>query len=428
MNKASDGESIAAQRIYRHPLLAAMNPLIGKRSTDPKRRGGWTELGITRCSILMAWSEANTLLDRFTYAYELAGAIKADTYTGFSIARRRLGVRLVGRVRASLAQRLRNIPAGLWTIRGWCVFAVDGSKFNAPRTAKNEIVMGVSDRDKAGPQMLATIIVHLGSCVLWNWRIGKGHASERDHLRRLVGSTPSNALLVADAGFMGFDCLREVIESGRHVLVRLAGNARLIAGLDQRDDVLALWPETARHRAGPLMLRVISVPDGRGGHVMIGTSVLDPSRLSDADAAAFYRMRWDVELTYRSMKQTLDRRKVRSSAPTQACLELHWTMVGLMTLGLLTISRMSRRRSRRRWSVAGALRIVRLCARSLTRMRADRLLCGLSEAVIAERTRRPKPARNWPHKKHQRPPGPPNIRTATTRDHRQLAEIINIRK
>ena len=244
MNKASDGDSVAAQLIYRHPLLAAISPMVGKRSTDPKRRGGWTELAITLCSILMAWSEASTLLDRFSNACELAGALKADTYTGFSLARRRLGVMLVGRVRASLAARLQDIPAGLWTTRGWCVFAIDGSKFDAPRTADNETAMGVTACDRAGPQMLATILVHLGSCVLWNWRIGKGHGSERAHLSRLIASTPSNALLVADAGFMGFDCLREVVDAGRHVLVRLAGNARLIAGLDDRNMTTDSWPKS----------------------------------------------------------------------------------------------------------------------------------------------------------------------------------------
>jgi hypothetical protein len=136
--------------------------------------------------------------------------------------------------------------------------------------------------------MLVTILVHLGTGVLWNWRIDRSYGSERTHLRRLCRSTPRNALIVADAGFTGHACLREVIDSGRHVLVRLAGNTRLLERLTEHKNVVALWPERMQYKYGPLMLRLIRVRDGRGGEVVLGTSVLDPSRLSDRDAAAIF--------------------------------------------------------------------------------------------------------------------------------------------
>lgn len=422
MLKASLGGGAATSTLYRHPLLAALIPLLGSLArTLPRRAGGWGDLQIILCSLLVSWSDAATMLDRFLAAHDLAGPADACTFTGYSRALRRRGVMLVGRLRTHLAIQLRVAAAGVWTVRGWCVFAVDGSKFDAPRTAANEAAMGVTE--KSGPQMLATILVHLGTCTLWNWRIDKGRGSERKHLGRLFHSSPKHALILGDAGFMGFDCLRAVVESGRHVLVRLAGNASLITGLTDREDVVAVWPVDRQRRMPPLLLRLIRVRDGKH-QITLGTSVLEPERLSDRDAAALYRMRWGVEVCYRSLKQTLDRRRMRSAAPMQAWLELHWTMVGFMVLGLLTLSAMGRSRSRRRWSVGGAIRIVRHAARARTPQQAHRRLRGLGGAVMADNSRRSKKAWNWPHKKRQKSPGPPKTRPATPDERRRYAAIL----
>lgn len=423
MYQASDGGAAAASTLYRHPLLDALIPVLTPLAASrPRRRGGWGDLQLALCLLLMGWSESRTLGDRFAAAHDLAGAPRARSYQGFSKALRRRGGWLVGRVRASLAAHLRRCAHGIWTTRGWCVFAVDGSRFDAPRTRANRLALGTAGREGSGPQMLATVLVHLGTSTLWNWRIAGSHASERAHLRRLFRCTPRNALIVADAGFVGYECLREVVAGGRHVLVRLAGNARLISGLDGRPGVHALWPKQAQGRGGPLLLRVIRVRDGVRW-VTLGTSVLEPERLSEADAAAFYRMRWGAEVCYRSLKQTLDRRKMRSAAPRQAELELHASLLSLMALGVLTLSRMGRRRSRERWSVAGALRLVRRAARAPGEAAARRLLAALRGAVMGDNRRRSKRARDWPHKKTPRPPGPPVVRTASACERARYAKL-----
>jgi hypothetical protein len=50
-------------------------------------------------------------------------------------------------------------------------------------------------------------VVHLGLGVLWSWRLGEGTANERAHLRHLVATLPRGALLVADAGYVGYALL-----------------------------------------------------------------------------------------------------------------------------------------------------------------------------------------------------------------------------
>lgn len=64
------------------------------------------------------------------------------------------------------------------------------------------------------------------------------------------------------------------------------------------------------------------------------TNVLDETRLSDAQIADIYRLRWGVELFYRSAKQTFERCKLRSNSPRHALCELEWALLGLWAVTL----------------------------------------------------------------------------------------------
>lgn len=364
--------------------------------------------------VLMCWSEAGTLRDRFDHAHMLLHLRRGRTYQGLVRALRRGGTRLIGVLRRHLAEVLATLPPAYWMIEGWCVFAVDGSKFDAPRTKANQDALGAAKDSRA--QMLAVILVHLGLGVLWNWRVARSDGSERGRMRAMLASTPLGSLLVGDAGFMGYDCLRAVVQGGRHFLVRLAGNTKLITGLTDDPGVMALWPKDRDKEEPPLLVRVVRVPDGKGGEVMLGTSMMDRVRLTDAQAAVFYRLRWGVETTYRSLKQTLERRKMRSAAPTQARLEMHWTLLGMMLLGVLTLQRLDGRLNPARWSVAAALRAVHGAARSRTDRMARSCLSKLRHAVTPSTARKSKAARDWPHKKNPKPPGPPVVRAATAQE------------
>jgi hypothetical protein len=373
----------------------------------------------------MAFSPMPTLHDGFAQARGLLRLRRCQTYQGFVKARARLGVRLITRLRIHLATLLAGHQGG-WVLLGWIVFAVDGSRFDAPRSKANLEHLGVGGREGSGPQMLVTMLVHLGMGALWNWRVGptgKGGPDERGHMRRLASSTPAGALLVGDAGFMGYDFLRAIVMGGREFLVRLAGNAELITELSDRPDVAAIWPKGRQRDMPPLWVRIIRLRDQKQGEVILATSVLDPARLNDEQAGVFYRMRWGVEVSYRSLKQTMDKRKMLSAAPTGARLELHWTLLAYMLLGVLTTRRLARGVNPASWSVAAALRAVRRSAAARTRPQAQAALRALRQAVRTDNTRKSKAALAWPHKKKQRPPGPPKFRPASAIEHQRLKEL-----
>jgi hypothetical protein len=305
---------------------------------------------------------------------------------------------------------------------GWNAFAADGSRVDVPRTAANEEAFGRAGRKKTGPQLFVTTLYHMGTGLPWDWTIGRGTESERDHLRMMLASLPAGSLIVADAGFTGFDLMREILGQRHSFLIRVGANVTLLTALGvevkEEGDAVWLWP-SGRRGQRPLKLRLIRLRQSIAGsskEMCLLTNVFDRQRLSDETAAAFYRMRWGVEVFYRAYKQTLGQRKLRSHAPHQAKWELQMGMVALLLLGLMSVDGIiAKGKDPLSWSVAGALRIVRNAMHTSSRWRHQGDLRQLLGDAIRDGYQRKasKRARDWPHKKHETPPGVPKIRPAT---------------
>lgn len=382
----------------------------------------------------MALSEAGTLADRFRAAREVLDEVVPPrrrvgrTYQGFIKALMKISETLLPQVQQHLRAAMQTVAGPHWTRFGWVIFAADGTKIDCVRSAANESSFGIAGRNKSAPQQLLTTLWHLGLGLPWAWITGRGDESEQSHLRRMIEVLPAGCLLVMDAGFRGFELLSEMQRSGVFFLLRVGANVRLLRKLgyavEERGHTVYLWPHDHRDQP-PLVLRLIVVV-GRGGKpVSLLTNVLDEARLPDETGAAIYRMRWGIEVFYRSLKQTLQRRKMRSGAPSQAMLELQWTLIGHLVLGLLSVAAIIKRgKDPLSWSVASALRTVRSALQDRpTSLRA--LLAGLGSATKDRYTRRNcKNARNWPHKKNDPPPGNPRIRHATPEEI-QTAQCLN---
>jgi len=302
-----------------------------------------------------------------------------------------------------------------WQWNQWVVMAVDGTRIDCPRTEANEQALGRAGRKKTCPQLLLTTIFHLATGLIWDWRRDRGDSAERNHLRQMLSALPRATLLVADAGFTGYDLLTELLRVGHSFVIRVGSNVTLLKKLGyavrEYEGIVYLWPQNRRGGA-PLILRLVRVRDGRKQMCLL-TNVLDGSSLSDRDVASLYRRRWIVEVQYRSLKQTMERRKMLSMTPDNARVELDWAVVGLWMLELMVAEAVPRR-DRHRWSVAEALKVLRRTIRGRQRPPAGGLRGQLRKAVIDRYTRTGrKSARDWPHKKRQHPPGQPRIRTAS---------------
>ncbi len=422
MSRRRIGKSAKCQP-YPIQLREAISRFLPRRglptlAADGKRR--WTARLLAACAILTVWSAEPTLGGRFEAGVHLLAQMfpsrrrAGATYQGFIAALGRASHALLAVIVPHLRQAVVRTAGDAWAVRGWVVFGADGSKIDVPMTEANEQGLGVAGRKRAGPQMLLTVLFHVGSGLVWAWRRGVAKASERAHLLEMLDTLPPNAMLLADAGFTGYDLLKAILDSDRSFLIRVGSNVHLLTRLYEVkwfDDLVWLWPKDAR-KAGqrPLALRLITVNGGRKGTMHLLTNVLDPKRLSGADAAKLYSMRWGIELLYRSLKQVMRRGRMLSGSPANARVELDWSVVGLWILGLANAQAC---RDLRRLSPARTLRAIRAAMGG----RGGRLWDALADAMRDryERTGSKK-ARHWPHKKKDKPPGEPKARTATAEE------------
>lgn len=412
----------------------------------------WTPGALICAAILWAWSDEKALTKRFDLARKVVVRMKilprppAATYQAFLKMLSSWTGRLAVALFAAFRGRMRTDLAARFEVASFAVFGVDGSRLGLPRTGSNEARFTAASvrrggarearrraRSKAAraslarrkkadtPQMWVTLLSHLGTGLPWDWRLGPSDSSERAHLQEMVASLPEGALVAADAGFVGYETWKAVLGGGRHLLVRVGANVRLLKGLGlirERDGLVYLWPdrEAKRHNP-PLVLRLVVVRGGRHPMYLV-TSVLDERALTDHQAATIYALRWGLELFYRHFKQTYERRKLRSQTAGNAELEATWSLLGLWAMGLHAQVELAQAGvPASRVSVAGVLLAYR---RSLREYKSDpdpgeSLRELVLEAVIDPYRRKDKASRNYPRKKHEPAIGAPKIQQASKR-------------
>lgn len=429
------GKSV--RKNYRHPLAEALSPILSAPpfalapdATHRPRR--WQPLLLVWTALLMAWDGGASLAEQFESARTAVTAMfpwrprVGQTYQGFVRAMGLWGAALLDRLTEHLRGQLRAMTS-CWTVMGLQAFAVDGSRVECPRTADNQQRLKRAGRKKTGPQLSLTTFYHMGSGCPWDFRIGPGVENERTHLRAMLPTLPPEALIVADAGFSGYDLLHEVLSSGRHVLFRVGSNVRLLQKLGfariENDSTVYLWPQEVQHKNGPpLVLRLVVLHEGHH-RVYLVTDVPEEG-LSLEQASVLYRLRWGVEVFYRSLKQTLEHRKMRSRAAAEARRELQWAMAALWVLSVRGAQEIvARGKTPHALSIALARKLFRQAMAGRCRAGLNlgrRLGRALKDTYVRQGS---KSARNWPHKKNPKPAGPPNIGLATAKQVRRAQKV-----
>jgi hypothetical protein len=453
MPRRRNGASSSPQSYYPQ-LRDAMSEFLphqGLSLLSGDGRVRWTARMLAMLAIFMAWSPGRTLIDRFTMARQTIVGIyptrkrPGRSHEGFSKALVTHTSAIISLLSDYWRSRACRIASGFWTVQGWVLFGVDGSTFQCPRTAANEEAFGVTGKNNSGPQQLLTCLFHVGSGLLWGWvRGGIQGSSERSQLRQMLELLPAGAMLLADAGFSGYELLCSLMDRGNHVLIRVGANVTLLTKLGyafkEHKQTVYLWPlsKQGRHRGRkgkmprglkgvkpPLVLRLIRLKDAKGRPVCLLTNVMDKSKLSDSTAERMYRLRWGIEVMWRSLKQTMGHHKVLSGTPQRAGAELDWAMAGLWMMQLLCVQRMVQSgRSPRRYSPASSLRVLQQAMTGRRKTRRS-LKTELTGAMMDDYRRQgSKEARHYPRKRPQRPPGEPLARMACGIEKRLAQRIL----
>lgn len=338
---------------------------------DGKRHGnvGWTVVELTSLAVLWVWSDQGTLCGAFRHAHRLAidlfGRAAVGSYQGLTGALRAYTPALLPSLWSHFHRLMEQAAPEQWRIGRWLPLAVDGSRVSTPRTADNERAFSAANFGQGGrartrtnwknkrrrskklcepvkPQIWLTLVWHMGLKMPWCWQTGPSTACERHHLRDVLRTQefPQSTLFCCDAGFVGYELWKTLLDGGHGFLIRVGANVRLLSKLARarrRTDLVYLWPDAAaRHGQPPLILRLLEF-QGPRGKVCLVTNILSPRELSSPQARQLYRLRWGVELQFRAFKQTFKRNKLRSRTPENALAELNWSLTGLWLIQLFAV-------------------------------------------------------------------------------------------
>jgi len=418
----------------------------------PGRKGAtWKPRMLAAAALLWATSELSTLHERFVQARKIIAKVfrwqpaPGGSSQGFLKMLAKWQPELLGVVVAYLREQMAEVLPAHWETAGYVVFAGDGSRVALARSESLEAAFAPPRRrtkarrgkktarrgrkrqaaaarhkKAASPQLWLTLVWHVGSGLPWAWRTGPSGASERDHLVAMVPELPAQALIVADAGFVGYAFWQTLLTAGHHFVIRVGANVRLVRQLGwtrEHAQVVYLWPDqAAQKRQPPVVLRLVMVHDGKQPVYLV--TDLPKSCLSDCQVATIYGARWGVEVFFRTFKHTFGCRKLRSRSAQNAQLELEWALLGLWGVCLLG-SRELRASGHEptRLSPAAAIHAFQRTLREY-RVRpetpAETLWAQLRLARLDDYPRRSsKTSRAYPRKKQHPPIGIPHITRAT---------------
>ena len=204
-------------------------------------------------AFLMACAGGGTLAERFGVARDNLVAMydsrlrPGRSYQGFISALAKRSAHLLKVIVPAFRKAVQRIAGSHWRTGPWVVLGVDGSRVECPMTESNEEAFGCAGKKKTTPQQLITIAFHVGLHLLWSWKRGDSCASERHQLRNMIEHFPDKSMILADAGFTGYEVFRALQAAGHDFVIRVGSGIRLLKKLGYRinetDQSVYLWPQ-----------------------------------------------------------------------------------------------------------------------------------------------------------------------------------------
>jgi hypothetical protein len=422
-----------------------------QRSWRPKQASSrWMVQPLVWVLLTMTWCCGDSEGERFAAARACYVACHqrrrrpGATLPGFQRALTRLPGRLLRALAAALRQPLarRFVDALRIGKGGYIPIGCDGTRLECPRAESLQARLGEAGKAESAPTVYVSALVLLPLGLLWSWRLGKGTASEHQHLRQLLPTLPARALIVADSFYQGYDLYQDILAAEASFLVRLSSRTRLYKDgqvrLERfRQGLFYYWPETAAQNKGrpPLRVRVLR-ERGPKADVWLMTNVLDPRELNRRQIAQIYRWRWRNEGLFRQYKRLLGKVKLQSRTVKLVHREAEGSLLALQLLlavaaasetssgGVLVVTGME---SPRRWllrirgEITGKIRT--LGPRQFRRYQE------MLERVRSEQRERtsPKVRQSWPRRKDHTAPQPPKILSMSESFKRRILKALQPR-
>lgn len=406
-------------------LTPTLYKQVHQQRHSQRNAARWTTQPLLLVLLVMTWCCGDSQPERFETARAFCVAVlpkrrrPGRTVQGFQKALAQVPTRALRAVATGIRTVLAARLADRWFQHGFIPIGCDGSRVECPRTKELEQRLGQANKAAAAPSLWVTALVHLRLGIPWAWRIGKGTASERAHLLQMLPWLPVAALLVADAGYCGFDLAQALMQQPVCFLLRMSSNITLyteqeLAAADYREGIVYQFPAQHQKQQAPLRLRLIRIrAQQTKNDVWLLTNVLDRRRLSAASAATFYRWRWENEGQFRAYKRTLAKVKLVSRTVRLVHREAEGSLLALQLMlaqGVLAVSPVGGAGAEAVCSPRKVLLAIRQELSGRLRRGHARYSERLRQAVRERRQRTSaKAVRAWPRRKPHQAPKPPRL-------------------
>ena len=264
-------------------------------------------------------------------------------------ARKRLPEKFYSDVARKTGQALDDKSDARWLWKGRRVLAYDGSTLSMPDTPENQKAYPQPPQQQPGlgfPLMRIAAFFSLSCGAVLDLAMcsnsGKGH-SELGMLRQLWDFLRSGDVVLADRYMCAWHEIFLMKQRGIDSVTRLhhcrTADFRRGKRLGKGDHIVQ-WRRPGRIRSidwqdlkslpEQLMIRETRVevqqPGFRSQNIIVVTTLLDAEEVTASDLADLYRARWNAELDFRSLKQTMQMDILRCKTPELVRKEI-WTHI-----------------------------------------------------------------------------------------------------
>jgi len=287
-----------------------------RKATGRRKKPRWDLYPLVYVLLAMTWCCGDSLPEKFEVArgfYVVCCPKRkrpGKSFQGFEKAVRKLPMPVLHTLAGAIRGRIEVLFGDRLHFGGFIPLGCDGTKHECPRSEELEERLGTFCKQKSAgeknsaPMIWNTSIVHLTLGIPWCWRWGKAKkSSERNHLIQMLPLLPRLALIVTDAGYVGYDVIRTLLERKVFFLMRMSSQATFYTESEEplesfEEGIAYYWPKKHREKGyPPLRGRLICVRSKkRKINVWLFTNVEDPNQLSVAHASKLYRLRWESEV------------------------------------------------------------------------------------------------------------------------------------
>lgn len=295
-------------------------------------------------------------------------------------ARQRLPIRLPVTLSGMIGERLDAMTPSAWRWQGRCVKLFDGTTITMPDTPSNQQAYPQSTEQKPGlgfPIARIGALIGLTSGAILGYQVaackGKG-TGEQSLLANLLDHLNGGDVLLADALLSTWWIIHGAISRGADVVMPQHGMR--ITDFTQgkrlgKHDHLVQWARPPKPKAMCaeeyarypefIAMREVEV----NGRILV-TTMLDPGAVTAQSLGALYKMRWNIEVDFRTIKATLEMDVLRCKSQPMVDKEI---AVYILAYNLV------------RWAMAKAALLAEILPRMLSFAGAKRVLCMFADQL-----------------------------------------------